>query len=224
MSVPYRMVEYLALQCLFFSLWALWLDTWRLCPLERQRVTLWFSTEKEWSRDRLWHRNQFGSCPAIPAASCSCSLLWRELKAITHWHHTSAKRPTQPSWHHSCMCVFTTLLLTARDLPKTSLGEWEQWSPIASTRKQNIWRTRTQRLSPSSVTLLLTMCFFPQKQTIRTSHTAKKKKKSPNPSQTCPAWGRWCTWELSLKVLPFCLAPAQLWWQTGQPEKHEHRQ
>lgn len=35
---------------------------------------------------------------------------------------------------------------------------------------------------------------------------------------------KWWMQELSLKVLPFCLAPAQLWWQIGQLEEHECRQ
>lgn len=106
-------------QCFFFN--SLSTMTWpmKILFLGKKNSHLMVRTKKGWSRSGLWHRNHFGSCPAIPAASYSCSLLWRQLKTVTHWQHISAKTPTQPSCHHRC----TPFPLMLRDLLKTSLGE-----------------------------------------------------------------------------------------------------
>lgn len=157
------MVEYLGVfSSTVFACFSLNIMTWYMKTFLLGKMnTLWSSTEKGWSGDKLLHRNHFGSCHSIlllSAAAACCS----QLKAIVHWHHNSAGTCTHPSCHHRCMCAFPPLLLIPWDLPKTSHGKWKQWSPTASMRKKNIWRTCIQYLSPPMCNATPYQAFLPK--------------------------------------------------------------
>lgn len=114
---------------------------------------------------------------------------------------------------HFCKNIYSTILPSQmHTFPVNAMGftQDQSWRVTASTRKQNNWRSWTQHLSSLSVMLLLTMCFCPDKWTIRAIQPLKKKTNKLTHLRPVPS-----TQELSLKVLHFCLAPAQLWWQTG---------
>lgn len=71
------MVEYLGvLSSTVFACFSLNIMTWYVKTLLLGKTsTLWSTTEKGWSKERLLHRNPFGSCPTILLLSAACCVV-----------------------------------------------------------------------------------------------------------------------------------------------------